>query len=262
MVDAMIYERGKKAIFYATFVTTSGEAATISGTPTVSVYHHKTSGMETDVNNQDMTQLVASTYYYVYVIPKNADQGNYLAKFFGTYDTGEDVIGEQIFRIVEKNFFKDAGKGGGGIIKTTGIKDVWTGQEKRGVLEALIKLENSINDLKKVPTPISHPPKEILGKLSEIGVKVEGLADKGKDMGAITEVLSEIKKIKRGDVTSKQLMERLDDIGDTSNTLISLVLKKLSPDELEEFFNSLNENDLRGNKKTGSQGGREEKEEP
>jgi len=227
MGDTM-FERGTEAHIYATFVTTAGEAATIVGTPTISIYHYH-GGLVTDVDGQDMTNLVGTTYIYKHYFAKNADEGIYVAKFFATYDTGESVVGEQTFRLVEKDFFKKAGKGGVGILKTAAKKEVWTRPEKERLIGTIQKLEKTTSRMPELEADVH--------KLSEshdaLGKRME--KTKQDDDSRMKEIQLKLGSVKDGlDSLDTSIDSRLDEVGDEVEALCKLVLKQVPNEALTE----------------------------
>ena len=234
-----IYERGKEAILYATFVDDTGAAATLSGTPVISIFHYKSEGTITDVNSQDMTQLNTNTYYYKHHLPKNCDQGAYVARFSGTID-GVDVIGEQTFQVVEKNWYKDSGKGGGGIIKTTTHKEVWTQQEKTSVLESIIELKRSIDELRDIETPVSYPPDKLDTRFQNLQKAIGAIEFEQYDDSQIKTEIKNLRENLQQDIKKLEFSkEEIDELKEDTSNLLELLLKVVPDDKLEEFKESL-----------------------
>lgn len=140
------YEQNSTAILYATFVDYKGEGATISGTPTISIYHEKSGSVITDVNNENMTPLSGSTYYYEYYIAPNSDKSTYNVKFAATYSDGISVVGDDSFMVVSSDFYN---RKTGGMVQKIINRGVWTKKEKDIVLDIIIRMSNLINHISK-----------------------------------------------------------------------------------------------------------------
>ncbi len=183
----MIVEQNSVLHFYATFVDAVGEAAAISGTPTISVFHVQNAATQTDINAQNMTQLNATTYYYKWHPNRRAFKGSYAAKYFATYDDGSDVIGEEPFQIIERGHF---GKSVGGLI-TKGKKDqtVWSMIEKDRVFALLEKMVNEMSAIEGIKGNIGKR----IGELSKIDTKIEVGVKKQQDK--LSEIIGSINKL-------------------------------------------------------------------
>jgi hypothetical protein len=233
-----ICERGEEAVIYATFVTTTGEAASIVGTPTISLYHYKAEGTITDVSAEDMTTLTGTTYYYKHFFPANADKGNYVAKFAATYDTGEAVIGEQEIIVVNKGYYEGATKLTGGVVKTIN-KDTWKPQEKKEMLDSLVKFKESMDELKSLTASIQKPDNKLDTKLSEVEANIKNEMDKlpKPEKIELTPLLDEIKSVKEDGAKRenqiKSVITELGDMKESHSELVSLMLKMLPSEEID-----------------------------
>lgn len=147
----MEYEQGSDQRFYATFVTYKGEAATVTGTPTITITHDW-SGLVTDVNAQNMTLLAGTTYYYKWNIPVRADQTTYNVRYNATYTnddaTTTNVVGSEEFQVIKRKFYD---KKGGGFVQRIVPKE-WDIQEKErlfAILESLLNKDSGKIDIIK-----------------------------------------------------------------------------------------------------------------
>ena len=130
------YEQDTRIVLYATFLTQLGEAATISGTPTITVRHYN-AGVKTDVNAQDMTQLAGSTYYYEYHIANSADKTVYTVHYNATYSDSTAVVGNEEFYVIPRKFYS---RKAGGLVQRF-PKSIWSGDEKDLIVRKIGQLE-------------------------------------------------------------------------------------------------------------------------
>jgi len=250
MTDGMIYERGKESNLFATFVTTAGEAATIVGTPTISMFHMKAGVLVTDINTQDMTQATETTYYYPFFFGNSVDRGPYFAKFTAVYNTGQTVLGEQTFRLVDKHWFRDAGKGGGGVIKSPGSRDkIWSAGEKTTVLNTLAQLGKSIEDLQILPALIKKPSKELTAQMNLLSDEIKAVhmftkeTDKKRTseipfiLGQIRELQTDLTGIaKRSAGSDKELKQKMVELDKAQTELTQLMLKQIPEEALDNLL--------------------------
>lgn len=238
-----IYERGVQATIFATFVTTSGEAATLTGTPTISIYHLN-STVKTDVNSQDMIQLSDTTYYYHHYFEKNADLGEYVAKFTASYDTGETVIGEQTIYLVEKGWFKNVGKGGTGSVqlRQTPQKFIWSVKEKEDLLKAIVSIKERVDALESSTRPLKliDDINTTLGavKASIGSIEADNKVDNDEIYTQLTELRDKISSIKPEEKLERRLAELSEDI----EVLGKMVLRTIPDEHLESLESEVKDN--------------------
>jgi len=132
----MEYEQGSNQTFYAQFVTYQNvEADVTSGAVTIS--HYRGNNEVIDINNQPMTLLSGSTYYYEYNIPSAADKTIYNVKYVGAFADGTVAVGGEDFQVIPKGNFS---RGPRGMTQRLIKKDIWTKKEKEAVLDALDRM--------------------------------------------------------------------------------------------------------------------------
>ena len=213
----MEFEQNSSVYLYTTFVNMSGESATISGTPTISVYHMAEGGTKTDVNSANMTQLVDSTYFYKHHIAARADLTTYTAVFSATYSDATLAVGNSDFLVIPRKFYKR--KGGSLVAKI--IKDkVWTEKDKELVLDLIkeiaskntdvssleAKLDNSTQAVKTLLADAADYKESQLSLLAEREKIIEEICQSRKSENS--EVYAKFKKI---DSLLMELNSRLDD---------------------------------------------------
>lgn len=184
----MEYEQGSKPTFYATFVEHSGTEAVISGTPTITISHRDGVLKETDVDNQQMSILSGSTYYYTWSIPARSDRTIYNAKYHAVYSgvdlTATPVVGADDFQVIPRKFYD---KKGGGFVQRLSGEGGWTKKEKEeifgkvgGLVDNLdsvgaqisgIEIKNYDKELEKLHEAVSLMCRDMT-KISEINVKL------------------------------------------------------------------------------------------
>lgn len=243
------YERGREAVIYATFVKTNGEAATIVGTPTISLYHYKAGTYITDVNAQNMTLMVDSTYYYKHSFPPNADLGMYTAKFFATYSTGQNVVGEQDVRLVDRDFYKDVGRAVGGIVRPAG-KDVWSSKEKTGLLVSIQDLKKLIEEIQRLTASIKMPSyKPLETKLEELEANVSNSIVKNKVQlppDKSNTILAELAELRVKIEEANKLSHDVVLLKESNEALMELVLRRLPATELETVLSEVDDEKAQG----------------
>jgi hypothetical protein len=245
MDGTVVCEKGNENVFNATFVTTSGEAATLTAVPKFYLYHYKGGNVITDVDGEEMSLLEGSTYIYKFLFRNNVDEGNYVAKYIGLYDTGETVVGEQSVRVVGKGFYEGATKITGGAVKTI-VRDTWSKKEKDALVTEFGKVINTIADLDSRTTKT----REVAQKINETLAKVGGHISESikqlpqyDDSEVKTELLV-LKEIGDGhqktvDLLSKELIELKENYA----SLMPILLKLLPEDKLDEVLHEVNKDD-------------------
>lgn len=154
--------QGDTIILSCTFVNHEGEAASISGTPTISISHVEGTSVTADVTDSNMTQDSSSTWYYIFSSDGESALGTYQITYTATYTDSSVVLGNETFHIIDK-FYKRAG--GGGVLMTG--DGVWTEAEKdkllktverlTTIIQAIIKTTKKI-DMKKPVKPVDLKP--------------------------------------------------------------------------------------------------------
>ena len=190
----MIVEQNSELNFYVTFLDFLGEAASISGTPTISVFHRQGASTKTDINANNLTQLNETTYYLKWRPSARAYKGTYVAKYSATYNDGTDVLGEESFQIVDRAHY---GKNVGGLVLkgkgTTAAEPIWSENEKNKVFEILDGLILKISSIDGLDKNLS----ERLSGLSEIDSRLMGSLEKQNDsMSKITFLVDKLQKKK------------------------------------------------------------------
>ena len=243
------YERGREAVVYATFIKTNGAAATIVGTPTISIYHYKAGTYVTDVNAQNMTSMVGTTYYYKHSFPPNADLGMYTAKFFATYNTGENVVGEQDLRLVERNFYKDVGRAVGGIVRPAG-KDVWSAKDKAGLMVTIQELKTSVEAIQRLTASIKMPSYAPLEtKLTELEANVTKSIAQNKVQlppDKTNQMLAELAELRSKIEEANKLSQEVSLLKDSTEAFMELILRKLPTEELETVIKGVQDEKTEG----------------
>lgn len=132
----MEYAQRTNPTFYATFVDKNGEAASVTS-GVIFISHRWGNSTTTDVDEQAMTRLSDSKFYYEgWAIPAGGDKTTYTVKYVGAYSDGTVGVGSEEFQVIPKKFYD---KKGGGFVQRVRA-DVWTNKEKEALLEAIEKL--------------------------------------------------------------------------------------------------------------------------
>jgi len=151
----MEYEQGSSQRIYATFVDQNGAAASVSGTPIVTIMHMQGNATVYDVNEANMIQLSGVVYYYPWHIPERAYRTTYTAKFdaviCGTAFAPTYAVGATDFQVITRKFYN---KKGGGFVQRAVPKPIWTEKEKNEIIEAIESLLNRA-EFKEIKTSIS-----------------------------------------------------------------------------------------------------------
>lgn len=155
----MIVEQNSKIKLYAHFLNQDGSEATITGTPTVSIYHIG-SAVETDISNANMTQVAGTLYYYEYYVSANADKTDYTAKYSATYSDGTVAKGAESFKVVRDGYFERAVSGG--LVQKTVVKSGWSEEEKSKLIGIVEEIKNNNNEIKELIISLENFDKEII----------------------------------------------------------------------------------------------------
>lgn len=187
----MISERGSDVYFYATFVDRESEAASISGTPVITVVHRQGASNVTDVSSQDMVQLTGTTYYFKWTPSVRAFMGNYVARYNVWYNDGSNVIGAEDFQIVIRGAYS---KVVGGLVSPGGgktvIRDIWSESEKDDVMKKLDVLAENISKISEV-NQILEERGRVLGDIKQkIDIDSEKRVDDIRKFDSIIEMLT------------------------------------------------------------------------
>jgi len=258
-----IVERNSKIVLYAHFLAQNGEEATISGTPTIDIYHFNNSVIN-DVSSENMTQVSGTLYYYEHFVAANSDETNYIAKFSASYSDGTSAVGSESFQVVRMNFFKRAASGGPVVSGKTIIKDIWTTDEKKNIIDAIsnlktkidsISIENigTINDLSSMTGKIKKDVLMMKVLMEERPNQMQKYTNEITDMKEkVNENINEINKeifSLSGKISTEQktlLKEKLDEIklmniskNNTFNTIFEKTNEKI--EKLETLLNELSQ---------------------
>ena len=186
----MISEQGSDVFFYSTFVTQAGVAASVSGSPVLSVYHRDSVGTSTDISGQIMTLLNGTTYFYKWQPTMRAFKGNYVAKYAATYTDANNVVGEEPFQIVLRGHYKR--KGGGLVARSSNVvvEGQWDEIEKKRVFDLLDSLTNKVEMLGELKGLVSMK----VGQLTELDAKLlSGIEKQQGSMYKINVLIEELR---------------------------------------------------------------------
>ena len=192
----MIFEQDEKVTLYVLFTKQDGSAATISGTPTITIYHVVGASVKTDVNATNMTQLNGSLYYYEHYINAGADKTTYVARYSGTYSDGTVVVASDTFYVVPNHFYD---KGTSGLLQKTIVRNEWTKEEKDSFFSQLKKLTNILSEINSIrnslaDTTIQYDDKtgKITNELAEIKKQFSSISNKmEKSISLLSENVSQ-----------------------------------------------------------------------
>jgi len=205
----MQVEQGNPAILFAHFLKQSGEEATISGTPTITIrhYQHTTSSLDTDVSAQDMTLISGSLYYYKWAYTTIV-KSQYAATFAATYNTGESVTGTKTFALMSSKII-------GAVVGT------WTHDEKDKVLKLMQQILSLIRDRKSLEALQSNL--DMLVKDN----KLQAVGDKNRASEMINDINNEFNVVK----------EELNSLREKVDLQAKMLTKMADPKILEEILN-------------------------
>jgi len=249
-----VYAQGETVLLFVTFATSKGEAATISGTPTISIYHRWGGSTTTDVNAQNLTQLTATTYYYSFYVNTSADKTDYVVKYAATYTDGTSAIGEDIFKVVDGKFYK---KPLAGSSQTTIVRPIWTAEEKEKLIKTMRMIETLTKNLAEVTklltkanAEIAKSVEKVSSKLVDSDIKIENLKNEinedtkessikydkiTKEVAGVTNLqsikFSEIEK------ANSEATQKIQKIQSDIDELAKLVIKSLPAERLKEITN-------------------------
>lgn len=217
------YEQDTKIVLRAVFTTLTGEAAEISGTPTITIKHRWGNAIETDVNAEDMTQISGTEYYYEWYIPARADKTEYFITYSANYN-GTTIIGGEEFQTIPRKAYS---RKGGGLVQRLIYKGIWQEEDIKRLFDFLDNLKEEIETIKitskshvNTTTKISELMKT-LNSMPEIESAIEELKQKLNNFET-----KDIKDIK-GQLVA--LQENLSEIGEIN-------IKNLSDKNLEELY--------------------------
>lgn len=130
----MRYNVRTGAVLFAQWLNLDGTEATLTGTPTISIYHYDGASIITDISAENMVQLSGSVYYYNWLHTK-ASRTSYIAVCSG-------VIGGRTVKTSETFTFEDNSSygiaiGGGGI---------WTIEDKDTIIKMLKEILKNITE--------------------------------------------------------------------------------------------------------------------
>ena len=97
------YQVGEKAVLVVNWLSQTGEAATVTGTPTITIkkYDPATDTWTTKVNGSNMTQESGSIYYYEYDTTGETAEYDYLVVYSAVVD-GLTVYASEMFRLISE----------------------------------------------------------------------------------------------------------------------------------------------------------------
>ena len=211
----MEFEQGSKQTFYVTFADYLGQEAVVSGTPTVTISHRWGNGKTIDVDNQGMTLLSGSTYFYRWDIPVKSDLTTYNVRYHGVY-SGTDlsatpVVGAEEFQVIPVRFFR---KKGGGFVQKVSVKQPWTEKEKDEVIGKIDKISSSFESVagrlfELNPRDYSEQLDKINDSLSIVGRDLQRLGEINKSISSESQRIDKL----ADKVSSMPLPERIDFTG-------------------------------------------------
>lgn len=199
-----IASRNQSRVFYANFLNQDGSAATVNGTPTVTLVRNTGGAIEWIFSGVAMTLLAGSKYMYPYHIPNNIRKDSYLVIYDAEYSDGTSVRGSEILQIVDNDFF--AKKGGGMVVQRATIPVEWKPEEKKIVLKTLYDLTQKVDSLSILYNDLGKISKRVAllsGKLSE-NKKIDKRI--GSNMMKMSKEINEL----REHVVDSKVIEKLD----------------------------------------------------
>ena len=174
-----IFEQGESAFISCVFVDGKGAAASITGTPTITIKHYNGSSVETDVNGASMTQVSGSHYYYLFSVPSNADLANYSIMFSAAYADGTTVIFNDTFKVVSFKFYNRVWSGG------AYVKEAGLSEEDRKLLKEIFELAKELKKFRVLPKVLDKMQSE----LNEVKIKLKSQDYENMTDEEIAEVL-------------------------------------------------------------------------
>ncbi|HUW48456.1 MAG TPA: hypothetical protein VMW36_06920 [Patescibacteria group bacterium] len=250
------YEQGSNQRFYATFVDYKGEAAIISGTPTIEISHINSGARTVDIGTRNMTLMsgAVSTYYYAWNIPAAADRTSYTAIYNAIYSgvnasTRTDAVGAFDFQVITRKFYD---KKGGGFVQKISRENIWTKKEKEKVMASIELLlsenkklvENKLQDLSKSISKtltVKDDSKEfesIKKLLEETKEKIKAISEKKINTNDVKVVRELTELTKKVDTLSKVLGEsdkKFDGLKEDVDDFKRAFVKSVSNEVVENY---------------------------
>ena len=229
----MEYEQGSTPVFYVTFADYDGsQADVVSGT--INIKHYYGANTTTDVDDQTLTQLYDSTYYYNgWNIPARADQTIYDVRYVAVYSDNSVVVGGIDFQVIPRRFYD---RKGGGLVKNVSLKTIWTRKEKEALLKTIDQIGDMISRISgelelKADKSLSD---ELNVKFEEVNkhlTGLESLSDKTVMMDSINKLDNKIIEIREmvSDSTKDQEVKKV----------LKLTCSKLSEIKPEHYMDRL-----------------------
>ena len=100
----MRYNSGQQLTFFVHWLKQTAEEATVTGTPTITIYHYESAAIQTDVNAQNMTNVAGTSIWYYPWTPTIEEMMNYFAVCSAvvsglTVKTSEVFIIDNIYKV-------------------------------------------------------------------------------------------------------------------------------------------------------------------
>lgn len=140
-----VFESSISAELVATFLKNTGEAATISGTPQVTIYYVSSGAAVTQLSTTNMTQLTGSSYFYSWSVPSPDNLRVYIVRYSATYSDSTSVVGEETVLVVPKWFYSRRWQGGGWMKEIIKGDESWKKEEKDNLLNTIEKLNKAVS---------------------------------------------------------------------------------------------------------------------
>jgi len=154
----MRYNTRSSAVFFAHWLQLDGTESTITGTPTITIYHYDSGSITTDVNAVNMTQLSGSLYYYNWQHTK-ALRTSYVAVCSG-------VVSGITVKTSETFTFEDQGAFGVAV----GGEGIWTEEEKNNIIKMI---KTILNRLPQIQSQTESNFNDINKLISNLQINIE-----------------------------------------------------------------------------------------
>lgn len=199
----MEYEQGSSQSFYATFVNHDGEAAIVSGIPTISIQHYQGNVVVSDVISQDMNLRSGTEYYYNWNIPAASDLTTYYTTYSAVFSGVSiskriDVLGSFDFQVIPRQFYK---RRGGGIVNRIAKELIWTIKEKEEVLNKIEEIFEKLKFIQKGVTGVKIKLSEDINKIKikdyteDLERVKDSLSIMSKDLSVVSSFGSKIEEV-------------------------------------------------------------------
>ena len=205
----MINEQGSKVYLYATFVDRASEAANVSGTPLISIFHRQGTQDITDIASKNMSNISGTSYYYKWSPTSRAFKGDYIAKYSVDYTDNTNVVGVEEFQIVDRGHYSKVV--GGLVHKGSGktiIKDTWTTNEKESLIKKVNELGTGLDSIEVIKDVFS----EKVRVLDDLKEKI--VLDSEKRDGEVAKIDSIVKTLQKSstDVKEKDMVKIMGEL--------------------------------------------------